>query len=152
MNTVKHLNSGSCDKCYDILNKYGEPPERIKEFFEDVVSRHKDAHIAFAGRGMNDQELFFQQGTSKAHWGESPHNYNLAIDLFRLTFNRAEWLHTWYEQIWEESKEEFKDFAWGGDWNKFKDFPHYELKDWKDMVKNKEATLVEAHPPVKTPQ
>jgi peptidoglycan L-alanyl-D-glutamate endopeptidase CwlK len=94
-------------------------------------------------RSAKDQDALYAQGRSadgnvvtNARGGESYHNYGLAID-FALAAPRGEQL------IWDmnydgngNSKSDWKEvveiaknlgFEWGGDWAKFKDYPHLQM-------------------------
>ncbi|NHM32238.1 M15 family metallopeptidase [Neobacillus terrae] len=94
-------------------------------------------------RSAKDQNALYAQGRSSdgnvvtnARGGESYHNYGLAID-FALAAPGGEQL------IWDmdydgngNSKSDWKEvveiaknlgFEWGGDWAKFKDYPHLQM-------------------------
>jgi len=94
-------------------------------------------------RSAKDQDALYAQGRStdgnvvtNARGGESYHNYGLAID-FALASPEGEQL------IWDmdydgngNSKSDWKEvveiaknlgFEWGGDWAKFKDYPHLQM-------------------------
>ena len=94
-------------------------------------------------RSAKDQDALYAQGRStdgnvvtNARGGESYHNYGLAID-FALAAPEGEQL------IWDmdydgngNSKSDWKEvveiaknlgFEWGGDWAKFKDYPHLQM-------------------------
>lgn len=84
-------------------------------------------------RGEADQNRAFANGNSKARFGQSPHNYKMAVDfvhfqrMWQLT--RKEW-----EIIGLIGKEVARrkniKITWGGDW-RFWDPAHWELADWK---------------------
>ena len=94
-------------------------------------------------RSAKDQDALYAQGRStdgnvvtNARGGESYHNYGLAID-FALAAPGGQQL------IWDmdydgngNSKSDWKEvveiaknlgFEWGGDWAKFKDYPHLQM-------------------------
>lgn len=73
-------------------------------------------------------------GTSKAAYGESPHNYGLAVDLFVImSTGQASWDKRFFvEVLGPEAKK--AGLVWGGDWRSLKDLPHIELPDWKEVV------------------
>lgn len=143
MAAVKHTNDKACKKCEEIFNKYKNFHQPLQEWFKKLQQIIPECHIAYAGRGKAEQDDFFAKGTSKAKWTESPHNYGLAIDVFELTIGGARWDTIWYK---ERINPEVKKTDWlehGLDWPKFKDAPHIQLKNWKDLVKNGSAKLVE---------
>ena len=94
-------------------------------------------------RSPDEQNQLYAQGrtekgkiVTQAKGGESPHNYNpsAAFDIGFIGLNKnLDW-----------SEVNFKNFAdiicknplieWGGSW-KFKDTPHFQLKDWRKYTK-----------------
>jgi len=105
------------------------------KLFKEVIKEY-DCTIACGYRGQVDQEKAFNDGFSKAHWLQSPHNYlpALAVDVVP------------YPSLWSDQKKlkelsaivKIKaidlniEIVCGIDWNYFSDVPHYELKDWKN--------------------
>ncbi|MGJ7911926.1 M15 family metallopeptidase [Neobacillus sp. LXY-1] len=93
-------------------------------------------------RSSEDQDRLYQQGrtiegdvVTNAKGGQSYHNYGLAVD-FALKTNSDEII--WDRQYdgnqngvadWSEVVKIAKNlgFEWGGDWQKFKDYPHLEM-------------------------
>jgi peptidoglycan L-alanyl-D-glutamate endopeptidase CwlK len=86
-------------------------------------------------RGEAEQDAAYMSGTSKAKWGESPHNLSpsAAVDL-------APWPIDWNKiNKFQEMAVMFKQIAqhhsiavtWGGDFKTLKDMPHFELTNWK---------------------
>lgn len=143
MASPKHLNDRKCAKCEEIFNRYAGFHQPLKDWFNKLQIAFPDAHIAYAGRGRVEQEEFFAKGTSKARWGESPHNYNLAIDLFQLSVSGARWDLNWYRDIIGPEVKKADWLTHGLNFTKFKDAPHIEIKSWNDMVKQGIAKLVE---------
>lgn len=139
----KHLNTGECLKCAEILNQYPNFYKPLENWFLDLQKRNPEIHISAAGRGKKEQEDYFKKGASKAKYGESAHNYNAALDLFRLTLSGASFQTLWYIQNVKPEVNKSGFLEYGGDWTHFKDWPHCEVANWKDMVKKKELLLVE---------
>lgn len=140
---IIHINcDGPCPKCEEIFNKFPDKNMELYNWFNQLRLKVKTAHIAYAGRGKEEQNYFYEKKTSKAKWGESPHNYNLAIDIFELTQTGARFDVSWYQSsiIPEAIK---AGFDCGGLWKSFKDWPHIEIKNWKQVVKDGKAKLVE---------
>lgn len=97
-----------------------------------------DITIACGFRSDIDQQLAFQQGKSKAKWGESKHNTfpSKAIDIYPYSQRRMcngdkegdiEKIKELSEHIKECAKKLDINIKWGGDWKNFKDYPHWEL-------------------------
>ena len=109
------------------------------------------AEVAFtildSQRGRAAQELAFRQKRSKAHFGQSAHNWSpaLALDICPLP---VDWKNTkpfvaLARVILRIAGELNVPLRWGGDWNmngkttdeRFVDMPHFELHPWRDFAK-----------------
>ncbi|BAU29772.1 peptidoglycan L-alanyl-D-glutamate endopeptidase CwlK [Aneurinibacillus soli] len=87
-------------------------------------------------RSIAEQNDLYAQGRTKpgkivtnARGGQSYHNYGLAIDFALYTKDGKD--VTWDDSSaeWQQVVRVFKSkgFAWGGDFNTFKDTPHFEM-------------------------
>lgn len=139
----KHENNGKCSKCEEIFARYPAFHKQLKEWFFALQANIPNCHIAYAGRGKIEQDQFFAKGASKAKWGESPHNYGLAIDVFELSIIGARWDLNWYRSIINPEVKKTDWLEHGLDWQKFRDAPHIQIKNWRELVKNGSAKLVE---------
>lgn len=151
----KHLNNGNCDKCDSIFDTYPDFHAGLRAWFKAFQKQSPDAHISEAGRGPAKQEEAFKAGTSKAHYGESSHNYNAAFDVFRLTVqNGASWDPTWFRNIYQSAviahntntQTDFKINWYGSPMAKFKELPHSEVDNYKELIKQGTLHLVEPLP------
>lgn len=102
----------------------------LQDLFNEVI-KHRDCSILYGHRNRAEQEEAFTNGRSKAHYGQSFHNYSpsLAVDAMPWPIN------------WEDMKgiHEFAGFVlgvaaakgiqirWGGHFKNFFDGPHFEL-------------------------
>ncbi|UZD14845.1 M15 family metallopeptidase [Virgibacillus natechei] len=101
-----------------------------------------DVVITDKTRSIDEQNELYEQGRSasgnivtNAKGGESYHNYGLAIDYALLDNNGDIHWDIQYdgtdsgESDWFEVAELAKDlgFEWGGDWNRFPDYPHLQM-------------------------
>ena len=115
----------------------------------DAVIKVYDFSIICSHRGQEEQERCFNNGTSKAHFGQSAHNYmpSFAVDVYPYP--------TPYVQVkgvkqidnespeWDRMAQVFKDMAenlgieitCGIDFKTLRDAPHIEIKGWKNKVK-----------------
>lgn len=90
-------------------------------------------------RGREAQEKARSSGHSNAHFGQSPHNYQpaLGIDLGAVPYPGA---LSDYEKLrdgmFAAAKKLDIHLVWGGDWHSLKDFPHFELANWKIIAKH----------------
>lgn len=112
---------------------------------QDEAIKHVDFIIVCGHRNKRDQEYAFSQGTSNAHYGESPHNYwpALAFDAYMwpIDVNDAARCRVLAPVILEAAKTVGVPLTWGGDFpkltgRKFVDLPHFQLTDWK-LIKGK---------------
>lgn len=119
-----------------------------------------DFRILDSMRGRDEQELAFARGHSKAHFGQSAHNYSpsIAVDLFPKPYdwnNKQSFIDLWRVIGWWDGSKGIGlakalkiPIRWGGDWNmngRFTDdgwdFPHFELYPWRSWAKKPGVTL-----------
>jgi peptidoglycan L-alanyl-D-glutamate endopeptidase CwlK len=113
----------------------------------DEAIKEIDFKILDATRGRAAQEKAFRQGNTKAHFGDSAHNYvpAIAMDLFPAPYD---WDNTKaFENLSVVILRIAKEFSiplrWGGDWNMDGskttsdswDKPHYELHPWRTWAR-----------------
>lgn len=98
-----------------------------------------DFAVICGERGRAEQETAFAQGTTRAHFGESPHNFAPA-----LAFDAVPWPLDWNDlRRFREMADVIKGAAdrenvpltWGGDFKRFRDRPHFELSGWKALAR-----------------
>lgn len=91
-------------------------------------------------RGKKAQEKAFALGHSRAHFGQSAHNWTPAIALditpLPLDWDNIKAFVALSKPILAKAKELKIPIEWGGDWSSIKDFPHYELSPWRDFAKH----------------
>lgn len=128
----------------------------VRDFLQrvDEMLGGYQAFITDGYRSNEEQNQLYAQGRSipgnivtNAKAGESPHNYGLAIDIaFRPDgSNKAEWNTEMYQKIQTLANE--LGLTWGGSWTGFTDKPHYELKNWRDIISRKEKPMPETTQP-----
>lgn len=92
-----------------------------------------------ARRGRAEQEKAFAHGNSRAHFGQSAHNYTpaIALDIYPLpvNFNKLQPFRDMGIKVKVTAKKLGIPIAWGGDWKSIKDFPHFELTPWTSYAK-----------------
>lgn len=130
---TKHVNTAFCPAC---AVKLLGVDSRLVNFAQLFRSVHPEGHISCGFRGEAEQNEVFKKHTSNAKWGESPHNYGMAIDWFRLTVNGASFDRVWYmDRLGPAALK--ADLVWGATFKKLLDFPHTEIKDWLLEVQKK---------------
>lgn len=129
---MKHENSGKCGRCLILFDLYPNFHPSLRNWFNNTIQKkHPEAHISEAGRGRIGQEVARLEQKSKAHFGESPHNYNMAIDVFRLLGSEADYDETWFKEVIEKNL--LPHFLWYGNEGPFRELPHIEMRDWKKL-------------------
>ena len=90
-------------------------------------------------RGREAQEKAFNAGNSKAHFGQSPHNWtpSIALDVAPLPIDWEDLKAFKTLGVFVEAKAVALKIpvSWGGRWKSFKDYPHFELTPWRDHAK-----------------
>lgn len=83
-------------------------------------------------RGEDEQEKAFREGKSKAHFGQSKHNFNpsMAVDLapYPTNWNDIGRFKKLANVILKTANQHGVKIIWGGNFLSFKDYPHFELK------------------------
>lgn len=100
-----------------------------------------DFSVICTHRGQADQEKAKAAGNSRAHFGQSPHNYSpaLAMDCtpFPCNWNDLDSFRRLAAVMKECAAELNIPIRWGGDWTSLKDFPHFELDPWTSYIDGK---------------
>ncbi|MGN8647160.1 M15 family metallopeptidase [Gracilibacillus sp. HCP3S3_G5_1] len=118
----------------------------VEEKKEELIERAKDIGISViitdGFRSVEEQDAIYQRGretegtiVTYAKGGESYHNYGLAIDFALQTDDDNIIWDLEYdgnqngESDWMEVVEIAKElgFSWGGDFTRFKDYPHLQM-------------------------
>lgn len=100
-----------------------------------------------AQRNRADQEKAFAQGHSRAHFGESAHNWSpaLALDVVPFAAGKSiDWSNTarfkaFAGYVVRKASDMGIQVTWGGSWKSIKDMPHWEVVGWQDLVKAKKV-------------
>lgn len=110
----------------------------IRRVCENVIKTY-DITILEGHRNKTDQEQYFSQGKSQLHYPHSKHNSlpSLAVDVapYPVDWSDTARFCTMWEvfravaQQLRECGEITSHFEWGGNWKKFKDYPHIEIKN-----------------------
>lgn len=136
-----HINDGSCKKCQSIIDKFPDFNSDLREWFEQQQAEYPAFHCSDAGRGRIEQETYFNRQASKAHYGESSHNYGCGIDTFWLISGKYNVDVELYKKYIQPTLPEF--IFWGFNWVSFPETPHFEIKNWKELVTEHLVSLVE---------
>jgi len=110
----------------------------LQRIFRSLLARNVDHTVICGERGREAQEQAYKTGHSRAHFGQSPHNFApaMAVDVAPyLTGMGIPWedkwvFHAFAKIVLEEAERMGIELQWGGEFPSF-DGPHFELKGWK---------------------
>lgn len=140
MADLKHTNDGACKKCMEIIFSYADPYEPLVEWFSETQKQLPELHCSEAGREQARQERLFEIKRTNAHWKQSAHNWNCALDLFKNDKMNI------YDEDWFRGK--FAKFipswiSWyGAIGAKYYELPHVEPRNWEALQETGEIKLV----------
>lgn len=104
-------------------------PDLRRLFF--AVVTEIDCTVLCGHRCEADQRLAFEQGNSQLDWPLSMHNRlpSLAVDVgpYPLDWNDIEAFRKLAQIVKIKAQQMGIKVSWGGDWQTFKDYPHWEL-------------------------
>lgn len=108
--------------------------KRLQDLVNMMLSRSEfDLTVTCGYRTKEEQESAFDQGKSKAHFGQSKHNSfpSKAIDVCPYPINWDDkdprWTAMALNAMWCAGKLGIE-ITWGGSFKNLKDCPHIELK------------------------
>lgn len=138
------------------MPKFGRKSTELRQYLckdlrrlVDEVIKTYDFSIVESFRSKEDQEVAYINGFSRAHFGESAHNYNpsFAVDCYPYPIPRKEIQGVIviddYSEEWDKMIAAFKtaakklniELVCGADYKMFRDAPHFEISGWKDKIK-----------------
>jgi peptidoglycan L-alanyl-D-glutamate endopeptidase CwlK len=119
------------------LSKLKECHPLLQRLMTDVI-KTVDFSVICGYRGKEEQDLAYESGHSKLRWPQSKHNSSpsLAVDIvpYPIDWENIASFHMLSDEVkdaWDripESERDGFELSWGGDWKKFRDYPHYELR------------------------
>lgn len=142
----KHTNDGDCKRCDLIFDAYPGFYAPLRAWFKGFQAQNPESHISCAGRGKEAQEKCFVAKTSKAHWKESSHNYNCALDLFENIPGDPKGIYDseWFMSKVKPEMDLHPELNWYGRPDaEFKEVPHVEWRAWKILLASGQLKLVE---------
>jgi hypothetical protein len=154
----KHDNSGDCKRCDLIFDTFPSFYLPLRTWFKRFQRSTPEVHISCAGRGEKAQEDAFVKKLSRAHWKESDHNYNAAVDTFvnrpgdmnpcecgcKKLKHECIYPKDWYEHVLGPEMTRNPQLDWlGRPHSPFPELPHVGTTGWKELVKSGELKLVE---------
>lgn len=97
-----------------------------------------DFMVIQSARTQDEQEADYKKGVSRAHWQESAHDFNpsFAVDCAPLPLNWND-IHSFevMAAVVKAAGQQLNiPISWGGDWHSIKDYPHFELANWRELA------------------
>lgn len=135
---MTHTTELFCPLCEQ---KLSECHSVLKDLYRDIKLQFKDCHISWGYRNQQDQELFFTEHKTLAHYPHSKHNvtkdskpYSRALDLFQLDPDgRAQFSPRYYVAIADFVDQKKFPLFWAGSWTQTKDHfvetDHFQLNE-----------------------
>lgn len=106
----------------------------IKLMMAAIKSSHIDFSVICGYRSEKDQNKAYEDGKSYVKYPHGKHNKipSMAVDIipYPVDWNDIDRFTDLSKHIKKIAKELNISIWWGGDWNKLKDYPHYELLNW----------------------
>lgn len=138
---MSHKNNGNCQGCLDKFNRYPGFSEFLQTWFFEKQFKTPTLHVANAGRGRAEQEEYFSRGASRAHFGESAHNWNCAVDTFFQIDGRYSVDRDLYLPVVQDL--DMRVVWYGEKGAAFPETPHLEIANWRAMRDQGLLKLVE---------
>jgi hypothetical protein len=130
-----------CPGCLAQFNKYPGFYQPLQNWFFSIRKNNMNFHVACAGRGKIDQESAFARGASNAHYGQSSHNCNAAIDTFFQIDGQYRLDENLFDQVVQNLDQSVE---WYGKPDAvYKERPHFEWSIWRDLLSRGILKLVE---------
>lgn len=110
----------------------------LRKLIKAVVADGVNLLVLDSQRGRKAQEEAFHKGNSRAHFGQSAHNWSPAIALdvvpSPLNWNDIDAFKKLGATITAKAKVLGIPISWGGTWRTLRDYPHYELTPWREYA------------------
>lgn len=110
--------------------------------YKELYPNDPQPFITCTFRSNEEQNILFNKRpkVTNAKAGQSPHNFNpsFAFDLGFITLDKKmDWTPRLFLNFSNIITSIDSNIDWGGNWIKFSDKPHFELKGWKNLIQKK---------------
>ncbi len=102
---------------------------RTTREINEKISKFRDRGYWFLADAIERVGSCNGDHVTNAAPGESWHNYGLAFDAVPIVNGKPAWRYLHAQEQWEVYGEAVRQsgMTWGGDWRRFKDYPHAQL-------------------------
>lgn len=119
----------------ELVNGYDLAIKRYKELYPNAPQ----PFITCTFRSNEEQNILFNKRpkVTNAKAGQSPHNFNpsFAFDIGFIGLDKKmDWSLKLFLNFANIITSIDSNIDWGGNWIRFKDAPHFELKGWKNLI------------------
>lgn len=112
------------------LEKLATVDRRLYDICSEAI-KYTDFAVICGHRNEQDQNLAYETGTSKLQWPNSKHNTSpsQAVDIvpYPIDWKDIERFKRLAIVMKKAASDLQIGISWGGDWKRFKDYPHWEL-------------------------
>ena len=122
----------------ELVMAYNKAAEKYKTLYPN----DPQPFLTCTYRSVDEQNELFKKvpAVTKAKGGQSPHNFNpsFAFDIGFIGANKQmDWSPKLFKRFADLIGYESVNVTWGGAWVRFKDYPHFELSNWKNLIVKK---------------
>jgi len=114
------------------LQRLSTCDNNLQALFTEVI-KEVDCTIICGFRGEAEQELAWKNGNSQIRWPNSKHNCSpsRAVDVcpYPIDWKDIKRFKDFAKVVQAKAEEMGIDVEWGGEWVRFKDYPHWQLPD-----------------------
>jgi peptidoglycan L-alanyl-D-glutamate endopeptidase CwlK len=113
--------------------------DKTVKHYADLNPSAPQPFITCTYRTNEEQEQLFRKRpkVTNARAGQSPHNYkpSYAFDIaFIGVDKKLDWNNKHFKNFADIIKSIEPQVEWGGDWAKFKDAPHFQVRHWNKLL------------------
>lgn len=122
-------------RTYVVTGLHSKVVEALSTTVNEAKARGMSVAMHMGLRTIKEQDALYAKGrtvpgsiVTNAPGGMSWHNYGLAVDI---VFKDSKGIWTWSDKCdWDGLGQVGKmfGFEWGGDWTKFPDLPHFQMR------------------------
>jgi len=113
-----------------------------RKFIAILTDQGKDVRLLSGTRTYAEQDALYRQGrngntqpkVTNAKGGQSNHNFGIAWDIGLFENGKYIVADSKYKQVPVLVLPQLPELEWGGNWNTFPDFPHYQLKAVSESI------------------
>lgn len=120
------------------LNNLAQAHPDLQRVMYDAI-KYNDFTVICGYRDRAAQDAAYKAGTSKARFGQSPHNFkpSLAVDCvpYPLDWNDIGRFELMGRVIMQSASKLRVPLVWGRNFKALRDYPHFELANWQTRVK-----------------